>query len=233
MIGGPNGSGKTTLFKFLRRSYAFSFGHCQNPDDVELQLRKRGLDLHTLGIKPDLPALKAFLASHPLAQAEWQKSIRIVGNVVRVSRGTSVGYLAAVLCDFVRRQWLLSRETFSFETVMSSPDKIELLRSARAAGYRSYLYFVCTESFAVNFERVAVRKALGGHGVPREKIEQRYHRSLSLLGEAVSLCNRAFLFDNTSVLRMVAEFCDGRLEQTAADIPAWVIDSAINKLHGR
>jgi hypothetical protein len=40
-------------------------------------------------------------------------------------------YLASVASDFVRRKLLLLRQTFTFETVMSSPNKVEFLAEAR------------------------------------------------------------------------------------------------------
>jgi predicted ABC-type ATPase len=85
---------------------------------------------------------------------------------------------------------------------------------------------VCTNDPTINRERVEVRVADGGHGVPEEKILQRYSRSLSLLPRAIAASNRAYLFDNSaSSHRLVAEFENSRLVQTADHLPPWVLTS--------
>jgi predicted ABC-type ATPase len=89
------------------------------------------------------------------------------------------------------------RASFSFETVMSSPDEVALLEKARSLGYRSYLYFIATEDPQINIARVKSRVHLGGHDVPVDKIVSRYARSLDLLLPAIRQSNRAYLFDNS------------------------------------
>ena len=85
--------------------------------------------------------------------------------------------------------------SFSFETVMSAEDKVELLRDARSCGYRTYLYFVATENPTINIHRVRTQVVAGGHNVPEVKIISRYYRSSELLKWAIPYTNRAFLFD--------------------------------------
>jgi predicted ABC-type ATPase len=106
-------------------------------------------------------------------------------------------YHASVLSDYLRRCALQERMTFSFETVMSSPDKVDLLRTAQSSGYRTYLYFVATADPKINIQRVKNRVATGGHDVPINKIVERYHRSLDLLTDAIAVTNRTFLFDTS------------------------------------
>src|SRR5690606_9510281 len=90
-------------------------------------------------------------------------------------------YFASVAADFLRQKLLERRVSLSFETVMSSPDKVALLAQAQALGYRTYLYYVATDDPAINVARVQARVQLGGHDVPEGKIPQRYYRSLDLL----------------------------------------------------
>lgn len=54
-------------------------------------------------------------------------------------------YFASVAADFIRIKLLSMKKSFSFETVMSFPDKVELVRHAQTKGYRTYLYYVATE----------------------------------------------------------------------------------------
>ena len=46
---------------------------------------------------------------------------------------------------------------------MSHRSKTDFFARARAAGYRTYLYFIATESSHLNIYRVRNRTALGGH----------------------------------------------------------------------
>lgn len=71
--------------------------------------------------------------------------------------------------------------TFTFETVMSSRDKVDLLCKAQQLGYRTYLYYVATEDPIINISRVKARVRRGGHWVPEDKIVSRYSASLDLL----------------------------------------------------
>ena len=88
-------------------------------------------------------------------------------------------------------------ESFSFETVMSHPSKIEFFTRARAEGYKTYLYFVCTSSPELNVARVRTRVMTGGHAVPEDKIRERYGRSLDLARAALGSAYRAYFFDNS------------------------------------
>jgi predicted ABC-type ATPase len=87
--------------------------------------------------------------------------------------------------------------SFSFETVMSHPSKVEILARAREAGFFAQLWFVGTDDPQTNVERVALRVAQGGHDVPRDRIVARWKRTMELLSEAIRSANEAFVFDNS------------------------------------
>jgi predicted ABC-type ATPase len=48
------------------------------------------------------------------------------------------------------------------ESVISSPDKVQLLEQARQLGYRTYLNFIATDDPAINISRVQNRVKQGG-----------------------------------------------------------------------
>jgi predicted ABC-type ATPase len=122
------------------------------------------------------------------------------------------------------------------ETVMSHPGKTELLARAQESGYRTYLYFVATDDPAINISRVRNRVKLGGHGVPEDRIEPRYHRSLGLLMEAIRHTNRAYIFDNSGDNKdgkhtWLAEITDGQVLELKSDqIPAWFKRAVLDKI---
>jgi predicted ABC-type ATPase len=84
--------------------------------------------------------------------------------------GVCDAYAAAAVVDFLRDELLAAGQSFSFETVMSHRSKVDAFARARAAGYRTYLYFITTESSHLNVYRVRGRAALGGHDVPESKV---------------------------------------------------------------
>lgn len=127
------------------------------------------------------------------------------------------------------------RLSFTFETVMSDPAKVELLKEATRAGYRTYLYYICTETSVINLGRVAARVAAGGHSVPEGKVTERYDRSLSLLLPASKAANRAFVWDNSEAPegshRLIATFDDGRLTAVYEPVPGWFSESVLGPLN--
>jgi predicted ABC-type ATPase len=227
MVAGPNGSGKTTLLNVLRTK--FHLGHVLNPDDIERTIHFTGsIDLGAYGITVDLSSLREFLERHPIGGAQLAGVVDVRDGHLFVPPALGGGYAAAMICDFMRRQWLAKGESFTFETVMSGPDKVMLLREAAASGYRTYLYYICTDDPIINRNRVASRVQLGGHDVPSDKIESRYRRSLLLLKSAVEQSSRAFLFDNSGEsYRLLAEFEAGRLTRAAENLSPWFVRSML------
>ena len=234
MFAGPNGSGKSTLKSYLP---APLLGVYLNPDDIEAEIRKQGvLDLNAYGLGEEAAqdARRYFSRSAFLAQAGMTDAVARLGfgdGRIDFSAVAVNSYLASVAGDFLRQQLLARRESFTFETVMSHPGKVDLLAEAQAAGYRTYLYYVATEDPAINISRVRNRVGLGGHDVPEAKIVERYHRSLDLLMAAIRHANRAYIFDNSGAAHTwLAEITHGRrLEQKSDRIPAWFARAVLDK----
>jgi predicted ABC-type ATPase len=104
---------------------------------------------------------------------------------------------AQIIADERRDACIEAKRSFSFETVMSHPSKIDVLIRARAAGFLVQLFFVGTDDPQTNVERVGVRVADGGHDVPKDRIVARWHRTMGLLHQAIERSDRAFVFDNS------------------------------------
>ena len=118
---------------------------------------------------------------------------------------------------------------------MSHPSKIDFLEQGIKAGYKNYLYFICTVDPAINIERIKQRVSLGGHDVPEARIEKRYYESLNILRTIIPLCHRVYLFDNSSEERSiepVAEIDNKRnLTITTGQLPWWVQENVIECLY--
>jgi len=225
MFAGPNGSGKSTIKSVLPPQL---LGVYINPDEIERDIRQIGrFDLTRYAVADAAGDVPAFLAASTLlAKAGLlpaAQSLRCVEGTVDFSGIAVNSYFAAVLADFVRQTLLLRRVSFTFETVMSSPDKVALLGRAQQLGYRTYLYYVATEDPIINVSRVRARVRRGGHAVPEDKIHSRYAASLSQLLDAIRCADRAYLFDNSNHAHLfVAEITSGSLlEMKTSAMPAW------------
>ncbi|MBX7222693.1 MAG: zeta toxin family protein [Blastocatellia bacterium] len=225
MFAGPNGSGKTTMKSVLRPEL---LGVYINPDDIEREICTRDfLDLRGYQVSTTKEEiLDFFRRSSLLEKAELLDDVEFLGFgddklVFHNVAGNS--YFASVAADFLRTKLIQTCTSFTFETVMSAPDKVEVLRKAQFRGYRTYLYFVATNDPAINISRVRHRVKMGGHPVPEDKIRSRYERSLDLLMDALQHSNRAYLFDNSqSHLIWLAEITDGKTLELKTDLmPAW------------
>lgn len=234
VFAGPNGSGKSTIKDQIPPNL---IGIYVNADEIEKTARSSGLlDLGLFGITANSHDLKAFFSGHALvakAGLQTQSSrVNLDGQCIDFSAVDMNSYMASVTADFIRHQLLAAKISFTFETVMSSRDKVEFIKHAQRSGYRTYLYFVATESPDININRVANRVGDGGHDVPLDKIVQRYYRSLELLPSAIAVSNRAFIFDNSGdKSAFMAEVTDGTVLQFyREDIPDWFIGAYLDKV---
>jgi predicted ABC-type ATPase len=114
---------------------------------------------------------------------------------------------------------------------MSDRFKLEEIKHANQLGYKTYLYFICTDDFEKNIERVKNRVLKDGHDVDEEKIKSRYFKTLDNLADAVKLVHRAYIFDNSgNQYELIAEI----YQRTAfkfhnTSIPAWIDKYLYNK----
>lgn len=226
MVAGPNGSGKSTLTAWLARAFDVNFYTLLNADVFYVQAREQRRV--ALPFSVDGTALSAYAAGS--AYAEGVKrffhdgSIVIVDDCVQFRTLDSANsYTVALVTNFLQSECIARRISFSQETVFSHPSKVEALRQASEAGYRTYFYFVATCDPAVNTERVRNRYAQGGHDVPDAKIVARYVRSLAQVQAARPFLSRAFFFDNSGdEMKLLASWsAEEGLALSGQDLPVW------------
>lgn len=104
---------------------------------------------------------------------------------------------AAILVDKLRYESIEKREDFTFETVLSSAYKLDILRSAKKAGYFIKCIFILTANPQINVERIASRVENGGHDVETAKVISRYYKSLDNIKELIEICDIMHVYDNT------------------------------------
>lgn len=136
---------------------------------------------------------------------------------------------AADEADRRRSAALQARRDFTFETVLSTPDKLDFLRACRSANYHIKAHFIATRNPSINAARVMARVKKGGHSVPMDKILSRYHKSLANLATLIDLSDHVEVYDNSADWippRLVITFQGDLLYRiNSQPIPAWVTRS--------
>lgn len=228
VFAGPNGSGKTSLYSAFKSK--FDPGIFVNADEIEEKLQKnRWIDLSEFGINfndDDLIQFNKTSAARSLKGKVRKAAVDIdivirEGMIVNLS-GETNSYEAAYVATFLRWKLMKMNKSFSYETVMSHRSKIEEIQRANKFGYRTYLYFICTDNPLINIDRVKDRVAKGGHSVAVDKLEKRYHLTLKNLPRAIQKVTRAFLFDNSGKqMRLIAETYQNQLQIKSDELPNW------------
>ncbi len=127
---------------------------------------------------------------------QWIKGTYI--NADDMTRELGITNLeAAIRADKLRAELVERRETFTFETVLSRPDKLDFLQRAKESGYFIRGYFILTCDPNLNVARVQARVCNGGHDVPKETTIRRYKKSLENIPRFVRICDICHVYDNT------------------------------------
>ena len=216
VFAGPNGSGKSSIIKSvlntsLKDGKKLDFGIYINADDIAVSLFKGGCILADYEVniaKDDLlnMARQSGLLNNDFPFERFRKCLIIENGIVKVNKETAKKKndfahkrIAQIIADSLRKKLLTEGKKFSFETVFSHPGKVDIMKQAKNAGYKVYLYFVSTEHPEINVYRVkVVRVGKKGHDVDKDKIKNRYYRSMELMFEAAQNCYQAYFFDNST-----------------------------------
>jgi predicted ABC-type ATPase len=104
-------------------------------------------------------------------------------NLDEIARGLSplrpgaARLRAARVALAMQDEFLVRRVSFSVETTLAGVTYLDLVRRARALGFRVYLQFFSVPEVEVSLQRVAKRVSRGGHDVPEIDVRRRYQRS--------------------------------------------------------
>ena len=226
MLAGPNGSGKSTLAKQLADDYAVNLYKFLNADMLFAEIAESCKTACPFSI--DNRELLDFInvSTYPekYKQPFRDRRIAIDDEDYLIFAPEAINsYTVAMTADFFKDQYLARHLSFSFETVFSHPAKIEILKKAQAEGFRTYMYFVGTESPSINLKRIQQRVSAGGHDVPADKAIARYYRCMEQIRYALPYLNRAYFFDNSADHSLFfAEYESGKGFQLHADLlPEW------------
>ena len=89
-------------------------------------------------------------------------------------------------------------ETFAFETTLATKSYKQKIEWAQANGYEVTLLFFWLDSPNMAKKRVAQRVAEGGHSIPSQTIERRYHNGIAnLFAIYMDMVDICYIFDNS------------------------------------
>jgi predicted ABC-type ATPase len=228
MFAGPNGSGKTVLFTHLRNK---SYIHTElyiSADRIEQDLKiyhKFFFSSYRVKVTENefMVYTKTSGLFQKLSDTSFLDRISIKSGVLTIANEKNLinSYVASFIATYLCEKLFSTSQSFCFETVLSHPSKFELFEKAKNAGYKTYLYFVCTDNWKLNVERVKLRVKEGGHDVDHKKIESRYFRSLKNFKQAAYSADSSFLIDNSKDFTLLAELKGGKVNYTADPFPGW------------
>jgi predicted ABC-type ATPase len=96
------------------------------------------------------------------------------------------------------RELARQRESFAFETTLSTRTYLDWLKASQEAGYSIDLIFLWLSAPQLAVERVRDRVLLGGHSVPDDVIKRRFYRGLRNFFELYqSISSRWWMYDNS------------------------------------
>lgn len=177
VLAGHNGSGKSTLW----------YERLAN----KLHLPLINADRLTASILPQPDAESGQLPS-------WAQSLRDDDDRWQRLSQQGVRAFKSLVMD--------ERMPFAFETVFSHwkarpnggyDSKADDIRQMQDAGYFVVLLFVGLTSPDISVFRVLTRQQQGGHGVPLEKLQERFPRTQAAIGHASTLADMTLMFDNS------------------------------------
>ena len=142
------------------------------------------------------------------------KTVEFV-NADEIARGlspfnpTGVAFQAGRIMLERLEQLIGENKNFSFETTLSGHAYLGFIRKAKERGYGITLFFVFLNSVNLAKERVAIRVSKGGHSIPEEVIERRYHKGLLNFSTYAKEANDWYVYDNSgSEYELVAKSID-------------------------
>ncbi len=77
------------------------------------------------------------------------------------------------------RESIAKRDSIIIESTLAGKTLLNVIRSAKSAGYEVIIIFVFLDSFDSCLERVRQRVQLGGHDVPETDIRRRFSRAIT------------------------------------------------------
>lgn len=164
VFAGPNGSGKSTLFEAIDKK--FNTGYFVNADNIELLINKErkinlykdyGLKIHQKDFDEFINSSTTISLINKANQKGLSINLKLENNcIIKFNNESTNSYEASLIASFIRHNLVKNKSNFSFETVLSHPSKIEEIKNIKKNNYKTYLYFICTDSVEININNVEI-----------------------------------------------------------------------------
>ncbi len=123
---------------------------------------------------------------------------------------------------------------FAFETTLATRSYVSLVKAAQQMGYEITLLFIWLDSPRTAIQRVADRVAEGGHNIPDNVVERRYHRGIfNLINLYIPICNRWIVINNKDVVPELISKGAHNEENIIINDYIWDIINTQSSTHGR
>jgi predicted ABC-type ATPase len=191
ILAGPNGSGKSTFYKRFNHPAAIKHPFV-NADNYlkgykELKFFSEPGKLIMKHMSCSVMAVDYLRENHP----------ELNHPEVNFYSAEADELFAAQVATEVRYTLLFAKESFDFETVLSTNEKLEFIKLAKELGYVVKMYFFYTTSPNINIARIAKRVTEGGHNVPDDRVVKRYAKSLDMLTKVAPYVDTLHIIDNS------------------------------------
>jgi len=138
---GPNGSGKSTIINIVR-DQGIDLGIYVNADDIKVSFDSNGfVDFTLYNINVSKIKLEDELKNSSFFQGsqvdEIISQLSLINNKLSLYEMSFSDLLSTFVADFIRTMLLGHCNKFTFETVMSHTSKLEFIKQAGLAGYKT------------------------------------------------------------------------------------------------
>jgi len=210
LFAGPNASGKTHVFKKFKRKKYIHTEFYVNADRYEEQMKKtRKFSFNAYRVKVTDEDFKQHISQSGLFQTKIKNrsfidQFTLRSGVLHIDASAAINsYHASFIASYLAQKLLETKQDFAFETVMSHASKVDLLKQAKKAGYKTYFYFIFVDNAITNLARVRLRVLDGGHNVDDKTILDRIPRTFKLMPKAFDLADSAYLIDNSTEAQVI------------------------------
>ncbi len=120
------------------------------------------------------------------------------------------------------QQLIDAKETFAFETTLSTKTYKTIIEDCKAKGYRIVLLFFWLNSPELAIKRISDRVKKGGHHVPDSIVKRRYKRGLENFFKLfMPLCDYWLFADNSTEIGYSIAEGEGKVENSIYNAEIW------------
>ena len=120
------------------------------------------------------------------------------------------------------QQLINEKETFAFETTLSTKSYKSIIKDCKTKGYKIVLLFIWLNSPDLAIDRIRDRVKKGGHHVPGNIVKRRYKRGLENFFKIfMPLCDYWLFVDNTTIIDNYIAEGNEKVEKSIYNAEIW------------